>query len=118
MIRIEKEKTGNLIKTFVSDKLTREDYDQLIPIMEKTLEDWKNVRWYFEMQDFRGWSMQGAFIDFSFSFKHATELSKLAMVGEKEWQESLTQVMKPFTSADVRFFSLEEKEEALRWITS
>ncbi|EMR01526.1 SpoIIAA family protein [Cesiribacter andamanensis] len=118
MIRIEKEKTGNLIKTFVSDKLTQEDYDQLIPVLEETLENWKNVRWYFEMQDFKGWSMGGAFMDMSLGVRHTTDLSKLAMVGEKRWQESLSHLMKPFTTAEVRFYPLEEREKALEWITS
>lgn len=118
MIHIEKEKTGNLIKTLVSDKLTQEDYDKLIPILEQTLEEWSNLRWYFEMQDFRGWSMQAAFMDLGFDIRHATDLSKIAMVGEKHWQETLTNLMKPFTSADVRYFSLEEKEEAMEWIRS
>ena len=118
MIRIEKEKTGNLVKVFASEKLTQEDYDQLIPVLEKTIEDWPNLRLYWEMENFRGWSMGAAFTDLGFDIRHATDISKVAMVGEKQWQETLTGLMKPFTSADVRYFSLEEREEALRWVMS
>lgn len=118
MITIEKEKTGNLVKAYVSDKLTQEDYDQFIPVLEETLEDWSNLRLYFEMQDFKGWRMRAAFMDIGFDLRHATDISKVAMVGEQQWQETLSKLMKPFTSADVRFFSLEKKEEALQWIRS
>ncbi len=118
MIHIEKEKTGNLIKTIVSDKLTQEDYDKLIPILEQTLEDWPKLRWYFEMQDFKGWSMSAAFMDLGFDIRHANDLSKIAMVGEEQWQETLSKIMKPFTSAEVRYFSLADRAEALQWIQS
>ena len=118
MIRIEKEKTGDLVKAYVSGKLTQEDYDKLIPILEKTLEEWPKLRFYFEMHDFEGWTMGAAFADLGFDVKHATDMAKVAMVGEEKWQETLSKIMKPFTTADVRFFPLSEKEEALRWIKS
>ena len=38
------------------------------------------------------------------------------MVGEKKWQEWMTDVMKVFTSATIKHFDLEQKDEALSWI--
>lgn len=116
MIKIEKEKTGDLVKVYASDKLNQQDYDQLIPVLEKTLESWKKLRLYIEMEDFKGWTMTAALQDLGFDIRHAMDLSKIAVVGEKQWQEALTRLMKPFTTADVKFFSPAEKEEALQWV--
>lgn len=118
MVRIEKEKTGNIIKTIVSDKLTKEDYDQILPALQETVNEWESVRWYFEMRDFSGWEPVAALRDLKFDIAHANEMTKIAMVGSEKWQEWLSQAMKPFTSADVRYFDLLEKEQALEWIKS
>ena len=118
MVRIEREKTGNIIRTFVSDKLTKEDYEKMLPALQQTENEWDSVRWYFEMRDFSGWEPAAAFQDLKFDIEHANEMAKVAMVGTKKWEEWLTKTMKPFTSADVRYFDLQEREEALQWIAS
>lgn len=116
MVRIEREKSGNLVKTFVSDKLTKEDYDKMLPAVQQTLNEWSKVRWYFELRDFSGWEPAAAVKDLRFDVEHANELSKIAIVGTKKWEEWLTMAMKPFTSAEVRYFELEDREEAQVWI--
>lgn len=118
MVRIEREKSGNLVKTFVSDKLTQEDYDKILPALQQTVNEWDSVRWYFEMRDFSGWEPGAALKDLKFDVEHANEMQKIAMVGTKKWQEWLTAAMKPFTSAQVRYFDLPDREEALLWIKS
>ena len=118
MVRIEREKSGNVIRTLVSDQLTEEDYDKILPALQQTLNEWDSVRWYFEMRDFSGWEPKAAFKELKFDIEHANEMAKVAMVGTKKWQEWLTTAMKPFTSADVRYFDLQEREEALQWIQS
>lgn len=47
---------------------------------------------------------------------HTDDYEKIAMVVEKKWQDWITQFMKPFTSAEIRYFDLEEKDEAKKWI--
>lgn len=38
------------------------------------------------------------------------------MVGRKDWMGWMTQLMKPFTSAEIRFFELGKQAEARKWI--
>jgi len=40
----------------------------------------------------------------------------MAFVGEKEWQQWAAKATDFFTSSEVKFFDLNEKEEAKRWI--
>ncbi|MGN6566985.1 MAG: STAS/SEC14 domain-containing protein [Flavipsychrobacter sp.] len=107
---------GNIVYTVAVEKLTKEDYDALIPRVEELIASKQKIRWYFEMQDFQGWEPQAFMKDLKFDVKHLNQLEKVAMVGNKDWQEWLTKLMKPFTSAEIKFFDLAEKKEAKKWI--
>lgn len=114
MIQIETRK--NVIYTTAKNKLNEDDYDQLIPILKEKVGEFKEIRWYFEMQDFEGWTPTAAWEDVKFDFKNLSNFKKVAMVGSKKWEDWLTQLMKPFTSAEVKFFETAEKEKAKAWI--
>lgn len=116
MIRIEKEPESNLIKTLAQGKLHTDDYRQLRPILEETLKQHKKLRWFFEMQDFEGWTPGAAWEDLKFDVAHAADMEKIAMVGKKSWENWLSQLMRPFTTAEIRFFEEKDREQAMSWI--
>lgn len=106
----------NIIYTVASEKLSDEDYDRLIPLLEEKIRSFGKIRWYFEMREFEGWSLSAMWRDLKFDFRNKEHLERIAMVGNKEWEKQLTQLMKPFTGASIKYFSLEEHEEAKNWI--
>ena len=107
---------GNYIATRVTGKITKADYQKILPIINEQLQTNEKIRWYFEMEDFEGWDMKGLYEEVNFDIKHAKDLEKIAMVGEKKWTEWLSDLMKPFTSAEVKHFDPAQKEEAKAWI--
>lgn len=70
------------------------------------------------MEDFKGWELKAFWEDAKFDMQHANDFEKIAMVGEKKWQQWLTEVMKPFTKAEIKFFESADSSEALQWIKS
>ena len=42
----------------------------------------------------------------------------MAFVGEKKWQEFAAKVTDFFTSSEVKYFDLKDKEQAKNWIMS
>lgn len=116
MIEIIEPTEGNVVSTRATGKLTKEDYNKILPVLEGKEDRYEKISWYFEMENFEGWDLQAAWKDLKFDIKYANKLEKVAMVGAKDWEQKLTKVMKPFTSAEVRFFDLSEKEEARNWI--
>ncbi|WP_029037464.1 SpoIIAA family protein [Salinimicrobium xinjiangense] len=106
----------NFIYTIAEDKLTDEDYDRLIPLLEEKIRSFGKVRWYFEMKEFEGWSLSAMWRDLKFNFRNKENLERIAMVGNKEWEKQLTQLMKPFTGATLKYFDSSEHEEAKNWI--
>ncbi len=106
----------NIIYTIVKHNVTQEDFNELQPRLQNLIEEYRKVCWYYEMEDFDGWEVTPFFEDMEFSILHRNDFVKIAMVGEKKWQEWMTRIMKPFTSAEIKYFGRECREEAKRWI--
>ncbi|CAL65017.1 STAS/SEC14 domain-containing protein [Christiangramia forsetii] len=109
-------KQDKLLATVIDGKLSEEEIELLHAKIHEILETNNKLRWYFEMNDFDGWSAKGFWEDLKMDSKHASDYEKIAMVGDSEWQDWMTQLMKPFTNADIKFFEIEEKERAKKWI--
>lgn len=116
MIKIQQAPNSNIIYTTAINKLDQADYDRFLPVAETIIEKYGKIRWYFEMEDFDGWTLEALWSDAKFDVKHRNNFEKVAMVGRKNWMDWMTQLMKPFTSAEIRFFELEKQAEARKWI--
>lgn len=68
------------------------------------------------MTGFHGWEVSAAWEDFKFGVEHFADIEKLAMVGEKRWQQGMTTFCKPFTAAVVRYFDHADTAEAQKWL--
>ena len=106
----------NIIYTVAEEKLTKEDYDRIIPVLQEKIRSFGTIRWYFEMRHFEGWTLSAMWRDLKFDFKNLENLERIAMVGDKKWEKELTQLMKPFTGATIKYFELTQKDEAKNWI--
>ena len=116
MIQILEQTQENIIATKATEKLTTKDYEKLLPLLKNALKKYGKIRWYFEMENFEGWELQAFWEDVKFDIKHASDFEKVAMVGDKQWEKWMTDLMKPFTSAEIKFFELAEKDKGLTWI--
>lgn len=50
MLQILAETEDNLIATKANNKLTKMDYDKLLPLLFNKLNQYNKIRWYFEMK--------------------------------------------------------------------
>lgn len=116
MIQILKQTDDRVIATKATKKLTENDYNQLLPLLKDKLTQYQKIRWYFEMEDFDGWELKAFWEDVKFDAKHRNDFDKVAMVGEKKWEKLMTDLMRPFTSAEVKYFDISEKDVAMHWI--
>lgn len=107
----------NIIYTIAEDKLSDEDYDRIIPVLQGKIRTFGKIRWYFEMRDFKGWTLSAMWDDLKLGLKYSKDLEMIAMVGDKKWEKRLTQLMKPFTGAEIKFFKAENREQAKIWIS-
>ena len=111
------EDTGTkLLQVAVSGKLSADDYEQFEPAVASLIEQVGKIKILFVMHDFHGWEMGAVWEDIKFATKHCTDISKIAMVGENQWEKWMATICKPFTMSSVKYFDAGNESEARTWL--
>ena len=116
MLELHEEADGKILTVKMSGKLTKEDYMHFEPEVERLIEKHDTIRVLCEMHDFHGWKMGALWEDMKFDIKHFADIERLALVGERKWQEGMAIFCKPFTGATIRYFDQNELDQAGEWI--
>jgi hypothetical protein len=107
---------GRILEVHVSGKLTREDYERLVPEVEQRIRQYGKLRILVVMRDFHGWNAGALWEDVKFDLHHFNDIERLAIVGEAAWEKGMAVFCKPFTTAKIRYFDQSAIEEARKWI--
>jgi len=109
--------SDNVIGTRISEQFTNEDYQELIPMWKDAIQQHGKIRLLWQMDDFKGWSPAGLLADMKFASRHNREIERLAMVGQKRWQNWMTKsVDLGFSQTDVCYFEPSQLQEAWDWV--
>jgi len=111
-------KGGNVLEVTVSGKLTHEDYQRFVPAFERLVKEHGKIRVLFEMADFHGWQAGALWDDIKFDLKHFSDIERLAMVGDKKWEQGMAAFCRPFTTAKVQYFDSAALQQARAWLAS
>ena len=117
MIQFIETKKENLIAAKINGKISKTDVEKIHPLIHNIIEKGKKVDFYFEMDDFEGYTLKGFWEDIKVDSTHISEYGKMAFVGEKKWQEWAAKATDFFTSSEVKYFDLKDKEQAKIWIS-
>ena len=117
---IEKRAARGTIQWFrFTGRLTEEDYtNNLIPEMERALEQYPKIRMLFQIEHFDGWTSGGAWEDIK-EWRQVSKIERIAVVADDSWDEWMTWVVRIagfFTGIPVRFFRAGRIEEAWDWL--
>ncbi len=104
-----------ILEVRVSGKLNRMDYAKFVPEVESMIRDEGKIRLLVIMQDFHGWDGGALWEDIKFDARHFSDIERLAIVGEKKWEQWMAAFCRPFTTAEVAYFDRAETTEALEW---
>ena len=116
--RLIEKNGGKVLEVAVSGKLTRGDYEQFIPAFERLVKQRGKIRVLFEMTNFHGWGAAALWDDIKFDLKHFSDIERLAMVGDKQWEQGMSVFCRPFTTATIRYFDRSAIEDARNWLAS
>ncbi len=112
------ERTGDcfFLSLKAQGKLTHEDYETITPMINSALAEVKHpkVKALIDGTDLEGWEVRAAWDDFKLGLKHGNEFEKIAIYGNKKWQENLAKIGSWFISGEVRYF--ESESEAIAWL--
>ncbi len=115
-VQMQQEAEGKVLEVRVSEKLTREDYERLLPEFQTRIERHGKLRILLRMDDFHGWTAGALWDDIKVMFKHFNDVERIAMVGDKAWEKGMSVFCKPFTTATIRYFEQPQLDEARAWI--
>lgn len=115
MLKILPKSKGAFIALQATGTLTGEDYDAVLPDIEKLIEKHGKVRVYIDMEFFKGWEMSAAWKDMAFGIAHWNDLDKLAIVGDAKWEEWVATVADAMMRGTVKHFPVHDQMEALKW---
>lgn len=116
MFQLEEMKEG-VFSVRVSGKLTHQNYQQhLIPALEKAIQQYGQISLLVIAEDFHGWEWQAAWDDIKTGLKHRHHFNRIAIVGEKSWQQNLCKFFGLFMYGEVQYFDLQQLSEAERWV--
>jgi hypothetical protein len=112
------ERTGNdfFLSLKATGKLTHADYEKINPMIDSALEGIKEpkIKAFIDGSELEGWELRAAWDDFKLGLKHGSEFEKIAIFGNKKWQEYSAKVGSWFISGEVKYFDSET--EAFNWL--
>ena len=96
--------------------LTHADYELITPMLDSALAkvESPHIDMLIDGTEMQGWALRAAWDDFKLGLKHGSKFRKIAIYGNKNWQEITAKIGSWFISGEVRYF--ESHESALDWL--
>ncbi|WP_320007447.1 STAS/SEC14 domain-containing protein [Maridesulfovibrio sp.] len=118
MITIMKESSGAMLAVTASETVTGEDYTEIwIPALQKVISEHGKCKALLYMdENFKDWDLKAMWEDAKFGMAHRNDFEKLAVVGGPSWSEWGTRVAGILSSGEVKTYSADKLQEALKWV--
>lgn len=107
----------NVLSIYVSNKLTKGDLDDLVSMLKQKVAESDHPHLLMIMENFNGWADAAAvWKDLQLDAEYMGYFDRIAIVGEKKWQQWGTQLVNPITKEEIQFFPIPKAEKAWGWI--
>lgn len=110
------ESSGLVVGYRVVGKVTVEDYRQLEPEVQALVDKYNSVCLLLDLQEFAGEEVKAWLPDLQFGHRFHDKTVKMAIVGDKQWEQWLTAFADRFYAREAKFFTTEEMEKAWAWL--
>lgn len=110
------EKEGNIFFAEVSDMITKEDIESIIPIVEEMISEHKKIKCLIIITELKGYTIGGFLADFGFYFKHKEAFEYMAIVGDKAYEKSIIEFFDYFLPGKAKYFDVLQLDKAKEWI--
>lgn len=117
MFEILPESTDACIGFKISGKVTVEDYDTLLPVLDRAIAENGKINLLVLLEDFDFKDFEAAKADFQFGTHQYREVEKAAFVSDKKWLEWSIKILDPFTRrTEEKNFAPNQLEGAWSWV--
>mgnify|MGYP000583383403 CR=1 FL=1 len=116
MVDITTLENTNIIHTRIAQKISAEDYEQMIPIINQMVDKYGSVRWIYELIDEPGIEPEAIWKDAKTSFSNLTNFDKVALIASRDWLKKVTNIGDAITPFDMKYFESHQRQKAIDWI--
>lgn len=116
MIEKLTQSSENVLGFKASGDITRADYQTMVPAVEAALQAHDTVHILLDLTDFTWEKPEAWGADMKFGHDFHKKISKMAIVGDKKWEEWLTKVAAPFYAVEAKFYHPDEIDNAWGWL--
>lgn len=115
-IGIERTDSSFFMTMKATGQLTHEDYETITPMIDAALAGVQEakIKMLVDITQMKGWEPRAAWDDFKLGIKHGKEFEKIAIYGNKNWQEIAAKIGSWFVSGDVKYFA--DQDDAIQWL--
>ncbi|MGI6852748.1 STAS/SEC14 domain-containing protein [Mesorhizobium sp. 1B3] len=104
----------------VADTVTAEDYDDIIPAIEKKLSDHPNIGVLADLTNFKDMTGGALRRDLQYGLSKLGEFHRFrraAVISDKQWIRAATDIADAlFPQIEARVFPEDEKADAMEWV--
>jgi hypothetical protein len=96
--------------------LNHQDYQKITPLIESAVEgvNEPKLNLFFDAYELEGWELRAAWDDLKIGLKNGSDFNKIAIVGNRKWQEYAAKIGNWFTQGEIKHF--DDAERALNWL--
>ena len=116
MLEILPQTRDNILAVRVRKTLTIPDFDQYRNLVRNLMFKHQETHIYFEMVDVDWLNPVAAIENGLFDVIHGLVYGRVAMVGEKKWQEWVAKLVSTVKKHGIRYYDLADKEQAMRYV--
>lgn len=117
MIEVKEHAAHGVLALRVSGTLSEEELDDVVPSLKQHISSSDDPDLLMIMEDFNGWEDAAAvWKDLRLDAEYIGYFDRIGIVGEKKWQKWGTQLLNPLTRQEMKFFPVDQAEDAWKWI--
>ena len=116
MYRVFSESENGNVGIKIDGKLTQNDYELLIPYIDRLRQEVGPLRLIWDMSECEGLNSQALWEDLTRQLHQFHEIPRVAVVGDGHWMECGTKVFHPLLKTTVKYFAPDQLEKAWTWV--
>ena len=116
MFEVMNESSGNVLGIKAIGIVRRADYDVLTPLCESLIEQEGTIRVLIDMQDFDLEEPTAWGADLHLGHEMHNKIEKMAIVGNRRWEQWMTSFCSPFYAREAKYFRAEDMADAWNWL--
>ncbi len=116
MFRILEFTKDDVVAIHAEGKITKNDYEKINPVIDKTLRENDHVKLFIEMDEVETIKPDAFIEDVKAYLKNFNKIEKVAVTGDSSWQKIISGITSPFISGKVKYFPKNQWLKAKGWI--